>query len=262
MKIGIITSNHNRHKYFANQIAKSLDVVAVVSEEKSFIPLNYAREKSDLNLISKHFQTRSEQEKKDFDNSFNKNLDVLSIEKNSINSSEVFDYLRSKKIDYIFVYGPGIIGKETINAYPRRIINMHLGLSPYYRGSGTNFWPIVNGEVQYCGVTIHFLDEGIDTGDLIFQGRASVNKNDTIHSLGSKIIKVGIKLICESIDAISKDNFSPLRQDLSIGKTYYRKDFNADAVKKAYENIENNLFGKYQKKQHQLLKGVPVYEVK
>ena len=87
-----------------------------------------------------------------------------------------------------------------------------------------------DGELEYCGVSIHFLDEGVDSGDIISQGRSAVDKSDTIHSLGDKIIKVGIKLICESIEVISDDSFSPLKQDLSIGKKYYRKDFNADFV--------------------------------
>lgn len=260
INIAILTSNHNRHKYFVNQVAQKFNVVAVVSEEKSFVPLNYADGKSDEAIINNHFYLGNEQEIKDFDNEFNSNLNVLKVDKKDVNSNFVFDFLQLKDIDYIFVYGTGIIGKDIIEAYPKKIINMHLGLSPYYRGAGTNFWPIVNNELEFCGLTIHFLDEGIDTGDLISRGRAKATKDDTIHSFGNKIIKVGIKLICASIKKIEQKDFIPIKQDLSIGKTYYRKDFDALSVQKAYKNIENNIFTEYSKKQDELLKEVPIYE--
>jgi methionyl-tRNA formyltransferase len=260
MNIAILTSNHNRHKYFVNEVSKVYNVIAVVSEKKSFIPLNYADGKSDKDIINNHFYLRDEQEIKDFDSEFNADLDVLKVDKKYVNSNSVFDFLKSKNLDYIFVYGTGIIGKNIIEAYPKKIINMHLGLSPYYRGAGTNFWPVVNAELEYCGLTIHFLDEGVDTGDLISRGRAKAAKDDTIHSLGNKIIKVGINLICESIKKINQKEFRSIKQDLSIGKTYYRKDFNASTVLKAYKNIENGLFKEYEVNQYKLLHEVPIYE--
>ncbi len=260
MNIAILTSNHNRHKYFVNEISKIYNVVAVVSEEKSFIPLNYADGQSDEDIINNHFYLRDIKEEKDFDSAFNKKLDVLKVDKKDVNSSLVFDFLQSKNIDYIFVYGTGIIKNNIIDAYPKKIINMHLGLSPFYRGAGTNFWPVVNNELEFCGLTIHFLDEGIDTGDLISRGRAKATKDDNIHSLGNKIIKVGIKLICESIQKINTKSFISIKQNLSIGKNYYRKDFNASSVQKAYLNIDNGLFKEYELNQYKLLKEVPIYE--
>lgn len=239
MNIAILTSNHNRHKYFVNRVAKRLTVVTVVSEEKSFTPLQYANGKSDENIINNHFYLRDKEERKDFYDEFDENLDILSVDKKAVNDNRVLKFLQSKDIDYIFVYGTGIIGKDIIKAYPKRIINMHLGLSPYYRGAGTNFWPIVNNEAEFCGVTIHFLDEGIDSGDIISRGRAKAEENDTIHSFGNKIIKVGVNLIINSINKINLSDFTPIKQDLNIGKVYYRKDFNATAVLKAYKNIEN-----------------------
>jgi phosphoribosylglycinamide formyltransferase 1 len=260
MNIAILTSDHNRHKYFANEVAKKYKVVAVVSEEKSFVPLNYTNSKNDEDIINNHFYCRDKQEKKDFDDNFYSNLDVLKVKKKDINSNLVFDFLQSKNIDYIFVYGTGIISNDIIEAYPKRIINMHLGLSPYYRGAGTNFWPFVNSELEFCGVTIHFLDNGIDTGNIISRGRAKVVRNDTVHTLGNKIIKVGIMLICNSLDLISSFSFKSVKQDLSVGKTYYRKDFNAMAIKKIYLNIDSGLLEGYEIDQYKILQDIPIYE--
>ena len=58
--------------------------------------------------------------------------------------------------DVVLVCGTGILREELINLFPGHIINIHLGLSPYYRGAGTNFWPLVNREPEYLGATIHY----------------------------------------------------------------------------------------------------------
>ena len=69
---------------------------------------------------------------------------------------------------------------------------MHLGLSPYYKGSATNFWPIVNSEFHFLGASFMFIDNGIDTGPLIHQFRPKLFKKDNIHTIGCRIIKKSI----------------------------------------------------------------------
>jgi len=78
VNLAILTSNHNRHKYFVNEILKIYDVV---SEEKSFSPLNYADGKNDEDIINNHFYLRDEQELKDFDDEFNSSLNILKVDK-------------------------------------------------------------------------------------------------------------------------------------------------------------------------------------
>mgnify|MGYP000396886712 CR=1 FL=1 len=261
VKVAILTSDHFRHKYFVNTVAKTHEVVGVVAEEKSFQPAKYAENEQDEAIIRNHFHLRDIEEKKAFDAEFNSAIDVLSLPPKSVNAQKVLNYLLHKNPDYLFVYGTGIIGREVIEAFNGRIINMHLGLSPYYRGAGTNFYPIVNGEPEYCGVTIHFLDAGIDSGDIISRGKAVINENDNPHTLGCRIIKVGIKLIIESVEKIKQSSFTPEKQNLSIGKVYYRKDFDAQKVLTAYNNIEKGLFRDYVHKQYAVLKEVLVYEI-
>ena len=74
--------------------------------------------------------------------------------------------------DVVLVFGTGILREPLLSAFDGRIINIHLGLSPYYRGAGTNFWPLVNREPEYVGATIHYLDAGIDTGPILAHAQA------------------------------------------------------------------------------------------
>ena len=54
----------------------------------------------------------------------------------------------AESTDVVLVFGTGILREALLSAFPGRLINIHLGLSPYYRGAGTNFWPLVNGEPE------------------------------------------------------------------------------------------------------------------
>ncbi len=258
MNIAILTSNHYRHKYFVNKISDVFNVAIVLAEEKSFVPTKYANDDVEEDIIKLHFLQRDQEEERVFDKEFKDGIDVRYLNKSSINSEASVKILAEYEIDYILVYGCGIISEHIIERYPNRLINMHLGLSPFYRGSGTNFFPIVNGEPEYCGVTIHYIDKGIDTGEILARARAPIAADDNIHSLGCKIIMVGIKVIAGVLHRLRCEEILPVPQDLSIGKTYYRKDFSAESVKDAWKNIENGLFKEYEQSQYVLLPEVEI----
>ena len=73
------------------------------------------------------------------------------------------------KADYLLTYGCSIIKNPILKHFKQNSINIHLGLSPYYLGSATNFWPFVNDELQFVGVTFMKLEDGIDDGPIIHQ---------------------------------------------------------------------------------------------
>ena len=258
VKVCIFTSNHQRHRYFSREIAKSHDVVLIVSEEKLFNPVAHATNDNSLNIIKKHFYERDNQELIDFTENGFPETEILKVPCNSINKSKIFDTVKSKHFDYIIVFGTGIIGMDIIKEYPGKIINMHLGLSPFYKGSGTNFWPIVNNEPQYCGATIHLLDEGIDTGPILCRIRAIAKQTDSIHSFGNRIIKAGLNGLTDVIRNIHR--YEPIIQvsDALFEKTYFRRDFDANAVKLANMHIKNGLLADYSKNQFEILPEVKI----
>ena len=61
-----------------------------------------------------------------------------------------------------------------LKVFSNKILNIHLGLSPFYRGQATNYWAFVNNEIQFIGATFHKIDGGIDTGPIIHQIRPKV----------------------------------------------------------------------------------------
>jgi methionyl-tRNA formyltransferase len=168
------------------------------------------------------------------------------VERGGINNANVIRSLIKHNIEGVAVFGCGIIKPEIFKQCSAAIfVNAHQGISPYYRGSGTNFWPFVNNEPGLVGVTMHLIDSGIDTGEIICHGVPAMEPDDGIHDVGCKVIETSGELFCEIFRLIGKMNRIETFSQSSKGKLYLRKDFNANAVIKANENIKNGIIKNY-----------------
>jgi folate-dependent phosphoribosylglycinamide formyltransferase PurN len=134
---------------------------------------------------------------KPYDHIENNNVDILEVV--DINSNEVENFIREKSPEVIVVSGTPILKKIIFNSAKGRIINLHPGLAPQYRGRYGAFWPIYNQEPQLVGTTIHFIDEGIDTGAILIQNVVIVEKSDTIKAITYKQQKLGVDLIIQCL---------------------------------------------------------------
>jgi len=100
--------------------------------------------------------------------------------------------LKEKKIDFIILAGfLWKIPRALINAYPNRIINLHPALLPKYGGKGmygqSVHEAVIAAKDKESGITIHYVDEIYDHGNIIFQAKCAVTENDTPESLAEKI---------------------------------------------------------------------------
>ncbi len=88
--------------------------------------------------------------------------------------------LALKKLDpsLVIVNGTRIISKHILISIPAKFINMHAGITPMYRGVHGAYWALANNDSKHCGVTIHLVDEGIDTGAIIAQLLIQVRQED------------------------------------------------------------------------------------
>jgi methionyl-tRNA formyltransferase len=91
---------------------------------------------------------------------------------------------------------PGLLSAASLG-----VINLHPSLLPKYRGPMPFFWVLKNGETR-SGVTVHFVDEGVDTGDIILQAEVEVKANDTEASLRQRSIAIGAPLLVEAVESV------------------------------------------------------------
>ena len=132
-------------------------------------------------------KSRSHIEKKD--------VEILEVE--DANSEEVRNFLMSKDPQLVVVSAAPLLKKKIIDAVKGRIINLHPGYAPEYRGRYGSFWPIYNGEPDLVGVTIHFIDEGIDTGTILAQQQIDFEPDDSLRAVTYRQHKVGVDLLIE-----------------------------------------------------------------
>ncbi|MGB3365945.1 MAG: phosphoribosylglycinamide formyltransferase [Acidaminobacteraceae bacterium] len=119
-------------------------------------------------------------------------------------ASKTINELKRFNIDFIVLAGYlSIVPPKVINIYRDKIINIHPSLIPKYSGKGF-YGDLVHRAVldhgeEYSGATVHFVDEGIDSGKIIAQEKVMIDKNETIESLKSKIHDIEHKILIEAV---------------------------------------------------------------
>jgi methionyl-tRNA formyltransferase len=141
-----------------------------------------------------------------------------------IHSAAALDRFSRIAPDFIFsIYNPTII-KPALLAIPTRgTVNFHAGPLPAYRGLNTFSWAILNGETEY-GVAWHDVDEGIDTGQVLFQRRFGMAADETALTLFQKSFNTGIDLLRERLGALLDGTLVPEGAPPGPSSYYGRKD--------------------------------------
>lgn len=272
MKIAVFTRTGFHHTYFINRLQKHFDIACVVRESypesykqryifisglKNIFKKNgIVRIKDDI-FIKKFCEMYSagfryhpalkEYLKSDYDVVIRKEgTKYINIKCGEINSDDFRLFLKETEPDIVAVLGSSIIKTHIISVPRITMVNIHSGLSPYYRGTWSYGWPLVNGEPEYIGVTVHHINPGIDTGDIICQTKPVLEKNDDLNAIFLKIICEGTGLVIKTIEEyIETGSVVSYKQPSNVGKQYFTRDFNADAARLCLANLKEGIIEKY-----------------
>lgn len=249
-KIIILTGSELRHDFFRKYLASSEEIEVLASycegKEKSLVTLIEDQRDNDYRMA--HLRIR-EQSEEDFFHAFVQRTPDRSnpayIPKGKINSEPYSSAIISAAPELVVCYGSSIIREPLLSAFPRRFLNIHLGLSPYYRGSGTNYWPLVEGQPEYVGVTFMHIDAGVDTGEVIHQMRARVAVGDGPAQIGNRLIvdmaETCAKLILRWNKLKRMKQIPPSPSD----KVFRKKDYDERSVLTLYRRFGNGLIRDY-----------------
>jgi len=248
-KIVILTGNELRHKYFRKKIAlkSEIEVLITFCESDENLIEKGAKQVSSTKR-EQHLLSR-EQSEKDFFEAFTESIQDLSnavpVKRGEINERAYVEEIKSLHPDLVIVYGASVLKEPLLSAFPNKILNVHLGLSPYYRGAATNFWPLVDGKPACVGATFMYIDTGIDTGEIIHQLRASYNFFDTPSTIGNRLIKDMTEVFADIIikyDRLAKPGLPAYK---AFEKFFKKKDFTEEAVEKLYLNFREGIIENY-----------------
>ena len=119
----------------------------------------------------------------------------------SINSPEAVAQLRALDPAVVVVNGTRIISKTVLESVKAPFINMHAGITPLYRGVHGGYWALVRGELDHCGVTVHLVDPGIDTGSILGQALIEPTRADNFATYPFLQLGVGLPVWVDAVRA-------------------------------------------------------------
>lgn len=166
------------------------------------------------------------------------NSSIPLVTTQDINSPEVHELLLKEKPELILNHGTSLVKGHILDT-SSLALNLHWGLSPYYRGAYCTEWALLNQDPYNIGVTIHKLSKEVDGGDIIAQKRVAFGPLDTVHSINMQLTKLGVELIIkvmEKIEASEELNFK--KQDYSLGIMTRASQLDRRLFKQV-ESIEN-----------------------
>jgi methionyl-tRNA formyltransferase len=246
MRVCLLTSVGLRHAYMAHRIAADFELVLAVREEKGLGA--FYENHPDRDLIADHFHRLAATEETFFaDSPWDDLADAtLTVPRGGLNTEAIAARIRSAEPDAVAVFGCGIIKPPVIDLLPAgKTFNLHQGLSPYYRGSGTNFWPFAEGRLEYIGVTLHLIDPGIDTGGIVAHERPAIEPADTLHTLGCKTVIKSADLLGTALRKLEGGGVPAALPQWDDGKLYRRADLDGAAIRKVREREEQGYVAEF-----------------
>lgn len=244
MRVLLLLGDHPRHRFLSEPVLNSFNnIKCILMKRESYIkgPKYKYVNKKEKKLIEKHFKLRFLKEKKTFGSkdiySLLEQKHIHEVTKENSNSSYIRNIIKKFNPGLCFIIGYGILENKTIKMLPKNTINIHLGLSPWYRGSATLFWPTYNMEPWKTGVTFHKINNNPDSGDILHQCVPRLNSTMGVLDTSIKAIvkaKQDFKLIITFLKKKKKLRF--YKQPF-VGRSYLTNSFRGTHLIQIYKNF-------------------------
>lgn len=136
-------------------------------------------------------------------------LPVLQPEK--LKDPEFIEQLKGFKPDMFVVVAFRLLPREVFSIPRLGTFNLHAALLPQYRGAAPINWAVINGE-HYTGVTSFLIDDGVDTGTILFRDRYEIKENDCAGDVHDALMEMGSKVVVQTVEALIDGEVSPRHQ--------------------------------------------------
>lgn len=134
------------------------------------------------------------------------------IEVEDLNDQSFFEKLKSLDADLFVVVAFRILPPKVLALPSKGSVNLHASLLPKYRGAAPIHWAIMNGEKK-TGCTIFFLNEKVDTGEVIRQVETEIGPNETTGDLYERLKKMGSEVLVDAVESIDQGTYTTVSQD-------------------------------------------------
>lgn len=263
MRIILITADDLEHKYVANKLAEEipLDGVVIDHGRPVSIPANIRRlwrKYTVLQLASRIHMALMTKLWRD------KTIGQLSMMRaygpehcqefsrsdllhhiSGINTPEGLQTVSPLQPDVLLIYGTVLVGPKVLSLARKIALNMHTGISPYYRGADCTFWPLYNRELNMVGATVHECTRNIDGGKIFGTVRAELHADDDVFSVFARSVMAGAQLYIDVVRQLIAGKLNGIDQDLSKGTEYRALMRNVRAERRVRKLIKEGIIRRY-----------------
>ena len=211
----IIVEDGEPSDVFWRRRRKLLGPMTVASMQAARLPIKVTKRGTDA-VIQEMIETQGLQP--------NPPKDVPLIRVPSINSDAAREALKALEPAAVFIVSTRMIGKRTLNAVPAPFINYHSGINPAYRGMYGGYFALADGAPEHFGATVHLVDEGVDTGDILYQSHLEPDPRDNFHTYLWRLAAGSRDIVVAAIEDALNDTLSPRQVDLP-SKQYFAPTF-------------------------------------
>lgn len=142
----------------------------------------------------------------------------------SVNDDECIAALQKINPDVVVVIGTRIISKKVLDCIAAKFVNIHAGITPRYRNVHGAYWALVNNDKDNCGVTVHLVDAGIDTGSIVYQTKISITPKDNFITYPLLQLAEGITYLKKTLHDIFEEKLV-LKKGTADSRIWYHPTF-------------------------------------
>ena len=233
MKITVFTSNKSRHNYLINLLSELCDELFVIQETSTIFPGVISGSYEVSKNMEMYFKKVNKAQLKIFGNTYINNSKSIKIfpmlwgDLNKCSLNILSDFLKS---DIYIIFGSSFIKNELLDHLViNKAVNIHMGISPYYRGTDCNFWALYDNNPHLVGATIHLLSKGLDSGPILYHALSNSTSNPFEYTMST--VKSAFYSLSERIRDKSIHLIKPMNQDKLLEIRYSKRaDFNETAL--------------------------------
>jgi methionyl-tRNA formyltransferase len=236
-RIAILTRDGPEHRYVVNALCAKLAIDRIIVDRRSHRPnlrrgmgkgawhfLNKAARGAFLRVIGDN-KARARSLQRVLGSGAQAFFEADKIEYvEGVNSRETIALLKQVDPNAILVYGTSVVNNAILKLARDICLNMHTGISPYYRGTQCAFWPIVNGEFDMIGATVHECTPALDGGPIFETVHARYEPGDDLHAIFGRTVAAGADAYVRVVQHYLAGTLSGAVQDLRLGREYRGSD--------------------------------------
>ena len=236
MKITVFTSNQPRHLYLIDRLSEIADECYAIVEANSVIPGEKSIFSQKSEIFHKYFSNVVKSEKKIFGNiKFSKNIRNLIIQNGDLNNLDKKTLLPALDSDIYIVFGSSYIKGWLIDHLIfNNAINVHMGVSPYYRGSSCNFWSLYDYNPHLVGATIHMLSKGLDSGKILYHVAPTIINCSNAFDFTMMSVKSAHESLIKRLENGKLSKYTPIYQDSTLEIRYSKDADFTDEITKEF----------------------------